>query len=46
MEIDFKTLFKSWGFDKEHEEDYFKTELSKLKYVNGSLYWDDGVINE
>ena len=37
--INFKELFDSWGYTKEEEEAYFKSELKKLKYVDGKLYW-------
>ena len=39
--INFKTIFSSWGRTKEEDKILFDAELVKLKYIDGSLYWED-----
>ena len=39
--IDFKNLFKNWSRTKEEDKTLFDTEIRKLKYVNGSVYWEE-----
>lgn len=37
--VNFRDLFRSWSFTKDESRLLFNSEMEKLKYVDGELYW-------